>query len=42
MCKMREAAANWILIQEHPFTIVEEEGFNMMQKRGMAEWEKFF
>ena len=26
-------------MHEHPFTIVEEEGFNMMQKRGMLEWE---
>ncbi|KAL4579265.1 hypothetical protein LXL04_015403 [Taraxacum kok-saghyz] len=41
MMKMREAAAHWILMHEHPFTVVEEEGFNMMQKRGMVEWESF-
>ncbi|XP_022715071.1 zinc finger BED domain-containing protein RICESLEEPER 4-like [Durio zibethinus] len=40
MVKMREAAAHWILMHEHPFSIIEEEGFNMMQKRGMPEWEK--
>nr|KAJ0212044.1 hypothetical protein LSAT_V11C400164530 [Lactuca sativa] len=39
MMKMRESVAHWILMHEHPFTIVEEEGFNMMQKRGMLEWE---
>nr|KAJ0225102.1 hypothetical protein LSAT_V11C100042420 [Lactuca sativa] len=39
MMKMRESIAHWILMHEHPFTIVEEEGFNMMQKRGMLEWE---
>ncbi|OMO54906.1 putative Zinc finger, BED-type [Corchorus capsularis] len=40
MAKMREAAAHWILMHEHPFSIMEEEGFNMMQKRGMPQWEK--
>ena len=40
MMKMRESMAHWILMHEHPFTVVEEEGFNMMQKRGMLEWEK--
>ncbi|XP_022774076.1 uncharacterized protein LOC111316371 [Durio zibethinus] len=40
MVKMREAAAHWILMHEHPFSIIEEEGFNMMQKRGMPELEK--
>ncbi|KAL4566642.1 hypothetical protein LXL04_030762 [Taraxacum kok-saghyz] len=39
MMKMRESVAHWILMHEHPFTIVEEEGFNMMQRRGMLEWE---
>ncbi|OMO54853.1 putative Zinc finger, BED-type [Corchorus olitorius] len=41
MAKMREAATHWIHMHEHPFSIVEEEGFNMMQKCGMPEWEKF-
>ncbi|XP_022716285.1 zinc finger BED domain-containing protein RICESLEEPER 2-like [Durio zibethinus] len=40
MVKMREAAAHWILMHEHPFSIIEEEGFNMMQKHEMPEWEK--
>ena len=40
MMKMGESMAHWILMHEHPFTVVEEEGFNMMQKRGMLEWEK--
>ncbi|XP_071916286.1 zinc finger BED domain-containing protein RICESLEEPER 2-like [Coffea arabica] len=37
---MREAAAHWILMHEHPFTILEEEGFNIMMKRGWPEWQK--
>ncbi|XP_031266691.1 zinc finger BED domain-containing protein RICESLEEPER 2-like [Pistacia vera] len=40
MNKMRELAANWVLMHEHPFTVVGEEGFNMMQKCGMPLWEK--
>ena len=27
-------------MHEHPFSIMEEEGFNMMLKCGMLEWEK--
>ena len=40
MEKMREVAAHWILMHEHPFFILEEEGFNMMTKRGIPEWIK--
>ncbi|GJZ88910.1 zinc finger BED domain-containing protein RICESLEEPER 2-like protein [Tanacetum coccineum] len=40
MMKIRESMAHWILMHEHPFTIVEEEGFNMMQQRGMLQWER--
>ena len=40
MEKMRKAVAHWILMYEQPFSIMEEEGFNMMQKCGMLEWEK--
>ena len=40
MKKMRKAVAHWILMYEQPFSIMEEEGFNMMQKCGMLEWEK--
>ncbi|XP_027178012.1 zinc finger BED domain-containing protein RICESLEEPER 2-like [Coffea eugenioides] len=37
---MREAAAHWVLMHEHPFTVLEEEGFNIMMRRGMPEWQK--
>ncbi|XP_031267560.1 zinc finger BED domain-containing protein RICESLEEPER 2-like [Pistacia vera] len=40
MNKMRELAANWVLMHEHPFKVVENEGFNMMQRCGMPLWEK--
>lgn len=40
MAAMRESAAEWVVMHEHPFSIVEEEGFNLMQKRGMPEWQK--
>ena len=40
MEKMRNAVAHWILMHEHPFSIMEEESFNMMQKRGMPERKK--
>ncbi|XP_071933869.1 zinc finger BED domain-containing protein RICESLEEPER 2-like [Coffea arabica] len=40
MAVMREATAEWVLMHEHPFSIVEEEGFNLMQKRGMPEWQR--
>lgn len=38
MLKMREGMAHWITMHEHPFTIVEEEGFNLMLKRGIPQW----
>ncbi|KAL0416698.1 UNVERIFIED_CONTAM: Zinc finger BED domain-containing protein RICESLEEPER 2, partial [Sesamum latifolium] len=38
MEKMKELAAHWIMIHEHRFSIVEEDGFNLMQRRGMPEW----
>ncbi|XP_031104753.1 zinc finger BED domain-containing protein RICESLEEPER 2-like [Ipomoea triloba] len=37
---MRESAANWIMMLEHSFTILEEIGFNLMMKRGWPEWKK--
>ncbi|KAK4434872.1 hypothetical protein Salat_0650100 [Sesamum alatum] len=37
MEKMKESVAHWIMMHEHPFSIVEEEGFNLMQRRGMPE-----
>ncbi|XP_071927051.1 uncharacterized protein [Coffea arabica] len=37
---MREAAAHWVLVHEHPFTILEKEGFNIVMRRGMPEWQK--
>ncbi|KAL0285755.1 UNVERIFIED_CONTAM: putative AC transposase [Sesamum radiatum] len=38
MEKMKESVAHWIMMHEHLFSIVEEDGFNMMQRRGMPEW----
>ncbi|KAL6521772.1 hypothetical protein OROGR_018341 [Orobanche gracilis] len=40
MAAMKESAAEWVCMHEHPFSIVEEEGFNIMQKRGMPVWTK--
>ncbi|KAG6513224.1 hypothetical protein ZIOFF_023536 [Zingiber officinale] len=40
MEQMREVAAHWIMMHEHPFTILDEEGFNLMMRRGMPEWHK--
>lgn len=34
MMIMREGVAHWVVMHEHPFSIVEEEGFNLMLKRG--------
>ncbi|KAK8952112.1 hypothetical protein KSP39_PZI003937 [Platanthera zijinensis] len=36
---MKELIANWIMMHEHPFSIVEEVGFNLMQRRGISEWK---
>lgn len=38
MIVMREGIAHWILMHEHAFSIVEEEGFNLMLKRGIPQW----
>ncbi|KAI5661517.1 hypothetical protein M9H77_20840 [Catharanthus roseus] len=40
MEQMREAAAHWIMMHEHPLTILEEEGFNLIMKLGMPKWQK--
>ncbi|CAA0842935.1 Unknown protein [Striga hermonthica] len=40
MAAMRESAAEWVLMHEHPFSIVEEDGFNLMLKREIPEWQK--
>ncbi|KAL0361688.1 UNVERIFIED_CONTAM: putative AC transposase [Sesamum radiatum] len=40
MEKMKESMAHWIMMHEHPFSIVEEDRFNMMQRRGMPEWRE--
>ncbi|KAK8505096.1 hypothetical protein V6N12_037973 [Hibiscus sabdariffa] len=39
LLKMREGIAHWIVMHEHAFSIVEEEGFNMMLKMGMPQWK---
>ncbi|XP_012828566.1 PREDICTED: zinc finger BED domain-containing protein RICESLEEPER 2-like [Erythranthe guttata] len=36
-----EAVAHWIMMHEHPFSIVEDEGFNLMHRLGMPEWRSF-
>ncbi|KAL0352352.1 UNVERIFIED_CONTAM: hypothetical protein Scaly_1623900 [Sesamum calycinum] len=38
MEKMKELVAHWIMMHEHPFSIFEEDRFNLMQRRGMPEW----
>ena len=38
MLKMREGIAHRLMLHEHPFTMVEEEGFNLMMKRGIPQW----
>ncbi|KAI3681210.1 hypothetical protein L6452_35995 [Arctium lappa] len=40
MLKMREGITHWITMHEHPFSIVEEEGFNLIMKRGIPEWNR--
>nr|GMD16299.1 zinc finger BED domain-containing protein RICESLEEPER 2-like [Ipomoea batatas] len=37
---VREYIANWIMMHEHPFTLVEEAGFNVLMKRIMPEWKQ--
>lgn len=37
MLKMR-GVAHWITMHDHPFTIVENEGFNLIMKNGLLEW----
>ncbi|KAK9669809.1 hypothetical protein RND81_13G155700 [Saponaria officinalis] len=39
MLVMREGIAHWILMHEHPFTIIEEEGFNLMLRRGIPQYK---
>nr|DAD43596.1 TPA_asm: hypothetical protein HUJ06_001826 [Nelumbo nucifera] len=38
--KMREAVAHWVLMHEHPFTVVEENDFNFMMKMFNPTFEK--
>ncbi|XP_031271639.1 zinc finger BED domain-containing protein RICESLEEPER 2-like [Pistacia vera] len=40
MTVMRELIAQWVLMHEHPFTIVEEEGLNNMLKYGIPGWSR--
>ncbi|KAL6580660.1 hypothetical protein OROMI_008684 [Orobanche minor] len=40
MAAMKESCAEWVCMHEHPFTIVEEDGFNIMMRRGMPEWTR--
>ncbi|KAG9442722.1 hypothetical protein H6P81_018576 [Aristolochia fimbriata] len=38
--KMRVIMAHWILMHEHPFSIVEEQGFNYFMKMANVNYEK--
>ncbi|XP_031273843.1 uncharacterized protein LOC116132334 [Pistacia vera] len=38
MMKMRELIAHWVLMHEHPFMVVEEEGLSNMMKYEILEW----
>ncbi|XP_031253173.1 zinc finger BED domain-containing protein RICESLEEPER 2-like [Pistacia vera] len=38
MLKMRELIAHWVLMHEHPFSIVKAEGLNNMMKYGIPQW----
>ncbi|KAK4412504.1 hypothetical protein Salat_2897500 [Sesamum alatum] len=38
MEQMKESLAHWIMMPEHPFSIVEEDGLNLFCRRGMPEW----
>ncbi|KAK4435396.1 hypothetical protein Salat_0703000 [Sesamum alatum] len=38
MEQMKESLAHWIMMLEHPFSIVEEDGLNLFCRRGMPEW----
>ncbi|XP_031274167.1 uncharacterized protein LOC116132638 [Pistacia vera] len=40
MMVMRELVAQWVLMHEHPFTVVEEEGLNNMLKYEIPEWSR--
>ncbi len=38
--KMREAICHWVLMHEHPFSVVDEDGFNFMMKIAIPQFEK--
>ena len=40
MMKMRESIEHWILIHEHPFTVVKEEGHAIIVVRAMKIGKK--
>ena len=40
MAKMRERVAHWILMREHPFSILEKVSCNLMMKEARPEWKK--
>ena len=37
---MREGDAHWVLMHEHPFSILKKEGFHIIMKRAALEWKK--
>ncbi|XP_031272230.1 zinc finger BED domain-containing protein RICESLEEPER 2-like [Pistacia vera] len=38
MMKMRELITHWVLMHEHPFSVMEEDGLNNMMKYRILEW----
>ncbi|XP_031264008.1 zinc finger BED domain-containing protein RICESLEEPER 2-like [Pistacia vera] len=38
MLKIRELIAHWLMMHEHPFSVVNEKGLNNMLKYGIPEW----
>lgn len=40
MAVMRKSVVEWVLMHDHPRTIVKEDGFNLMMKKWMPKWQK--
>ncbi|KAK4421505.1 Zinc finger BED domain-containing protein RICESLEEPER 2 [Sesamum alatum] len=38
MEQMKESLAHWIMMHQHPFSIVEKDELNLFCRRGMPEW----
>lgn len=40
MRKLRESIAQWVMMHDFPFNVVEDEGFNLMMRTANPEWKK--